>query len=911
MYRPLSLALPTPYFARASACCACFTKPGSFVAALAILAACKHGGDDSGDTDVGDGCITADGRSFPTIGDAIAFASAGDTIHLCEGELEESVTVDKDLTIEGEGLGDTFWHDFDVDPVIHLTGDANLVITGIGFTSDLSGIKADGNGSLEVRASKFYSANTYAIEASNTAVTVHAVEIEGAQWGGVRVQGGTLDMDASSISGTLGFGVSLEDGAVGNISDNDIGGIQFTGDGTDVTDGWGVWVIDSTAALSLNRFSGNVIADVEAEGTLSELTMNGDTSTGSYAGVWLDGPGATLTDVVIDQYQQYGIVDLSAVEITLENVQITTTHDVSNPQTAFDDFSGSFGIIALGGDVTLTNSIVSGNNGGGIYQSVGNNTTVDMELNGVTVDDNARYGVVTFGGTMELTDVTVTHTLDDALTCEDSGYIYCNFTVAPIQSDLTWTGGSLADNTAQYGLTALSGAADVSGVTFSNNDGYAALIQASSFRCDACTFAATREGGLLLQDGASGVVTNSAFTDAAFSQTSEWYDYYSTYQYTTYYAAQDVLLFTSSLSIALTTFTNGENGIYSYGSQVDVAESSWTGYNQAPVTAFGGSTVTLTDVDMTNIGNEPLYCLDSAAQLQRVNITDVNEYNYKYELYTDGVLTQSSDTTSVGLGIYGSSCALSAEDLKMEDVKGRPILLYDGTLSLDGAILRGANTSGFSSDAAISATFSSGPPDVFIHHTEVTGVTNGSGISVMGSASYPGGYTEISGVTLGADDGNGHAGIASAGVFLSTLDPVTVDGFDITGTGGDGIYTNAVRGTITGASGAWRGTIVEPGAHGIEAQFSELSIEDTTVTEPTLSGMMLGSGTQSLNANLVSGAGRYGLECTLSPTQTQIVGCDSNTLEGALGATLDCAGCSTVVDTGDTAVVIDSDTSTP
>jgi hypothetical protein len=869
---------------------------------VVLLAACTKHGDDSDDNDTdgndtyADGCITVDGAGgYALLGDAITVAHDGSVIALCAGDYSGSIELDKSVTINGAGSDSTTWTADVNAPVIKVADGKSLTVTGVAFSSTLSGILA-ADATVDVSDSTFNDMGNYAIRATGSTVTLARVTVKNAQYGGIRVSGGSLDLSDSEITGCVSAGVSVDDGASATISGNTITSTIYE-DETNFLDGYGfVAKGGATAVFSNNLIGGNQYGDVLMQ-EAATVDMTGDTLSGSVVGLWLDGGGATLNGVTIADYIKYGIVAQTALPLTMTDTNISTTPEGSAPQTvpysSDSAFSGSFGIIAGGTNVTMTGGSISGNNGGGFYQDPGAGTEVKVTANGTLIDNNARFGMVTFSGVMDLTDVTVSNTRDDDATCYDENQsIICNIALAAWNSDLTMHGGEIRHN-ASFGLAPIFKSGDIDGTLLTENTGYAMFIYAAAVNMDNVTFDANGDYSLNMNQGATAHISNSTFENGTNTSTSEYTDpdTGSVQTYVSYYQGHDAFLYQSTLIVEDSHFVNGEQGIISYsGSTTQITNSDFTGYHQEPIYTYDSDLV-LSRTNFTNIGDAPVYCYLSSMSLDRVNITGVTSYPYKYEFYIDGVLNASYEYTFSGTALEAQRCETSLENVNISNFESGGVRFYDSNIEMDGVSVSNY-TAGYGYDAAIDLQYQSTNPDVVLDDVSVSDVTAGYGIRVQASYDFDydgiqndvdtdcdgdgidnsadtddqndctGGFVQASGLTLsniGIDPDNGTIS-GGTGLYLYQLEKALIEGASITNTGSDAIYAYDVGGDLADV------TIDGAASNGIHADTFVGDIIGVTIDDAQDNGMYLynfeGSvtGSDGVLDGIISAPGQNGIK---------------------------------------------------
>lgn len=835
----------------------------------------------NGNNDLPKGCINVDDDGdFDTVAEAVEAATAGQTVFLCEADFAETLTIDKDLTLEGAASDDTFWAGLGDEVPLRITG-ANVTLRRIGFQSEASGVVIEG-GSLDLDRVAFWGVGEFGVQASDAAVTASRVKVSNAGEGGFEVVDGSLDLVDSEVV-ARGNGVKVE-GGTAHIAGTEFSGI-FPMDGSDLGEGgWGVWLDGAAGELEGNTFTQNA-ADVYVEGAGGTVSMLGDALSGSYYGVWFESTSGSLTDVTIDQYLQYGIIQNGGQSLELTNVTITTDPDVSAPQEPgdYEGFSGSVGIIAFGADVTFTGGEVSGNNGGGIYQAdqVGPAQFVASDL---LVDDNARFGIFTSAAEATFTDVVISNTRDDDASCvQEVGYyksFNCNAGLWSAYSQVSWTGGSLSNGGA-LGATVLGDTLALSDVTFDHPGNYGIWAIQSAITTDAVTFESTAEIGLLLQQDAVGVIQNSVFRNGSFAVDYP-LDEVTTYRY--YYYGQDVQVYQSTLIVENSKFENGDNGVSLYEGTAEITGSSWDGYNSDALYASYDAALVVTDSTFTNVGNDAISCYSGIVQLDGVSITGVTQEVSKSERYDNGELLedQSFEYSFVGEAMYLSACEVIADDVTVKNSTGPAFYGRDSSIELDGAVFTDVGRTDSSYDAGLYLTWSADAPNVSISNLTVSGVTYGDAVRLVGNGIA--GSVTLDGVSIGKDV-DGVSGVQANGIALQNLGGSSViSGFEIEGVGSAGIVLENSPALLES------GVIRDAGTDGIVASGAEIEVSDVVVEGATQSGIhFTDSATHTVRDSTVTGT-EYGIECDADPAAT-VLECDTNTLTGATADFLACGGC--------------------
>ncbi len=826
-----------------------------------------------------EGCITVDGTGgYAYLADALTVAEGGSVISLC-APVEEAVVVDKAVTIVG--TGDTLWIPPTNEPAAKVVEGGDLTISGVRVETTRTGFEAE-DGRLSLSNVSIDEVGTYGIDAKDSELELERVTIIGAPWGGVQTDGGSLVMRSSAVDGAFAYGLAM-DGTEAELIDSQVVHTMYTGDGTEVSDGWAMTAHGGSLRLAGVEMVGNILGGVEALSTT--LEVEDSTVHSSYFGIWIENTVATVTDTHVNLPLQYGMVVLGSRDVTLDGVDITTDPENSAMQT--EDGDGSMGVIGVDSDLVIQGGLVSGNNGAGVYLTNANSTEVSLTMSDTVVDDNARFGVVTFNGTMEITDVVVSNTRnDDLCLAEDGGYA-CNMGLTAWVSDMTVRGGAVLDNE-MWGLAALLGSVDVEGTTFSGNEEFGLFAQQAALTVSEADFDGGGQYGLYLYES-NGVVQDSLFHNADHVSSSEYEDGEGRLiEYYNWYRAQDIYAYMGSLVVQDCTFEHGQQGISSYSTELEVENSTFTDYNQQALYYYGagGNKLVATDVSIDGIGGYAVQCSSGKIELDRVTISDVNSIANRYESYADGELQYSSDYTYVTNAIYGYQCDLAMEDVIIEEVQGPTIYMYGGSaasLEMDGVVLRDLGSSASTSRGAIYMDYSQATPDVWLNDVEISQVHNGHAFEIYGptDSSYAGGLVQLHDLSLG---GGGEDTIQGSGLYLSRVDNLTVAGLEIAGTGGSGIYLDDAEGELIGISSSLDGSITGPGTYGLYASESVLVVSDMAISGSGASGIYASGGEVQLSDVSVTGAGGYGLECANDAT---VLAFDSS-FEGSSGSSSGC-----------------------
>jgi hypothetical protein len=205
--------------------------------------------------------VCPSGCSFTTIAGALAAAANGDTIGIAAGTYVGGFTVDKNVTLRGEGADQTT-----------ITGGGRVVTVASGVSATIASLTITGGDS-------FFGGG---IGNSGTlTLTESTVSGNTAFFGGgiLNFNGGTLTLKESSVSGNTGvvgggvvnFGtLTLKESAVSGNAADDGGGI-FNFGGT-------VTLKESTVSgNTASNFGGGILNESGGTVTLKESTVSGNT----------------------------------------------------------------------------------------------------------------------------------------------------------------------------------------------------------------------------------------------------------------------------------------------------------------------------------------------------------------------------------------------------------------------------------------------------------------------------------------------------------------------------------------------------------------------------------------------------------------------------------------------------------
>src|SRR5262245_41106129 len=233
--------------------CAKRLRVGSCVSILAAAASpAAFAGDWYVDVN-GANCATATGGAtdpFCSLGDALAVAVDGDTIHVAAGTYFENVVIAADVTLLGtSGAASTTIDGSSAGTVIEIASDAVVVLDGFTITHGFAGFGTSGGGILVRKRASL--AITDSVVQDNTA--------DPAGGGGIKVEKAVLTLDRCSVldnhAKDYGGGI-FNDGGTVSIAASSI--LRNTnGDGWNVARGAGISSRNGTLTVTDSRVETN------------------------------------------------------------------------------------------------------------------------------------------------------------------------------------------------------------------------------------------------------------------------------------------------------------------------------------------------------------------------------------------------------------------------------------------------------------------------------------------------------------------------------------------------------------------------------------------------------------------------------------------------------------------------------
>jgi parallel beta-helix repeat protein len=386
----------------------------------------KSGGDTTDCTNPDNPCAT--------IAYALSQANNGDTIKVAAYTYTESLTLNKPVSLTGDGAEDTIIHAMSGQRVLTITGATitnSTVISGFTITGgDMSGQ----GGGIAIYSSSLmlshnivtnnhatgYGGGIYVI-GSAAAPTLNSNRIisnSADDGGGIFNDGGTVTLTDSTLSGNTAYfsggGIKNDNGGMMTLTNSTINDNSAT-----TVDGGGIDNL-GMAQLASSTVSGNSAGHdgggidnwTDSTVELTNSIISGNTAGNDGGGIFNNGGVVTLTDSTISSNTTYtsggGIKNDIGGIVELTNSTVSGNTAITQDGGGIDNFRD--------GTVKLTNSTVSGNtadrDGGGIDnwgEGNGEWGHSTVELTNSTVSGNtANYGGgIANQGTVQLIHCTI------------------------------------------------------------------------------------------------------------------------------------------------------------------------------------------------------------------------------------------------------------------------------------------------------------------------------------------------------------------------------------------------------------------------------------------------------------------------------------------------------------------------
>ena len=876
------------------------------------------GNDDTGDIVYEEGCIAlSTGETFAWIEDAIKVANDGDTIALgdCGETFDQQAIVTKGVRIEGPGAGVMVWNAPVNMAAIEISGANGASVSGFTFTSTRDGILVESATNTLLDANEFVSiANTAVVTRNSTDTTVSNSLFTAPAYGAVQVDNGTATVDGNTVENPLGFAVRSTDGSTVTVSNNTVSGTLYTSLDNGLIDGFALWGDGGHLVTDSNVLTDNVVHVWTEE---ADLTASGDVMSGGTYGIIAQLGAHSVDGVTItDAYSWGAILVGQNDDVSLTNSTISGDPDLVFTSDDPDPAAwSSAGAVLLRTDslATVSGVTITGYNARGLEVSPYSNRAT-LEMSDTLITNAGRYGLTLNETDATLTDVQVEDTRlhHDPATVNQAS-LSVGFGVLVQNATVDWTGGGLADSEVinlvafssnmtfddivqsgggSMGIAAVSSTTVIQNSTLTDSPNQGALANYSGdMVIDANTFVDnqktvyTNVQGYDLQGrayatynngyGGAWTASSGTFTDvnAQFvtagvqpgdllypysyggsyevlsvdSETQLTVDvtfassgtgsYWAVYQVTGTYQSETYRYFDSrdivgsapsSLTITNNTFNTGSDGIFVDSGEITVEGNSWTNYNGSILDIYGGS-VEMKDNSIDGAGDYGIFCSNATLDIEELAMANMNGREYKYERYRDGELDYSSSYTYTGSSLYLSSCETVLDEVAISGPNEEGIYASDSSLEFYDVSVSEDESIDNLGYGLVAISWSSKEPSLLGDTVTLTSESSGDALRLYN------GYTT-----------NGSVLLEDLTIVGSSDDGISMDGIDaefsnltVEDTRGDGLA--AIGGSLT----LENASVSSNTCSGISLQ------GDDAQTVTSGSGVGVTSGTSSLS---VSGA---------------------------------------------------------
>ncbi|MBN1334947.1 MAG: right-handed parallel beta-helix repeat-containing protein [Deltaproteobacteria bacterium] len=847
--------------------------------------------DDTGETDTPEeGCITVDGGGgYASLNDAIRLASEGSIIEVCAGEFNETVIVNKSVTIQGAGYSRTIWSAPGDDVPFTILGVSDVTLEGIGFSADANGIEVEDASNVTLASLSSSEVGSHAIHARDvTDLTVSDCTFYSVQEGVVFVDGGRAVVSGCNFVNNTAFGVVGTGDAEIVVRDTTIRGTRYTELGEDgsFSDGFAVFA-DSASSLVLenNHLTDNAILGVLAQ-RVDTVSLSGDTITGGLFGVYQYRGDLSMDGVTITNPTEFGALWVGPSD---ESLSVTNSTFYGDPKVVSDydlddEVLASVGLYAEGNDITIAGTTVTGWNDAGawlISYNLGGGTAT---LTDTTFDDNGRRGLLLLYLDAVATNLSIRNLRQVEEVDTSEGY-YVDFPAASAveMGTMAWTGGVVEDNEG-WGISDVVSDVHVSGVTFSGNQWSAFIDFQGTSEIRDSTFTGSLSGTqalpcIWLYENTQSVIEGNLFSE---NDAAEFWDDYSDvfgYEYWVVWKdfGTDIQGYSGHMEVRDNTFENGHRSLQGYDSTLVAEGNTWTGYSEWVVGMedLGSGGATLTDSVMNGCGGYLVSCSGGQVAVDGLEILDQGPFTYTYDTYPRGEYesTYTESTALNALSIEGG-CELTLSNATINGLATGFVKGDDSNLHMEAVTITASSVEpGYAGDV-VALSWSSRAVEFYASNVFIEAPAYGVGIGLTVSGSSSTTQAEMHGVTVQSP---GDAGISLSGISGAVLDGVVVQdsasygvylrnsaadltGVELTGSASTGLLTTGSTLTVSGGTfssnaedGAWLGT-------------STADVRGATFSDNSGSGLVASGSTLSAVDNTITGNGEYGISCQASTT---------------------------------------------
>ena len=840
---------------------------------LGLIAGCTDR-NDTGDTFPWEvGCIEVEGvqGKFNFLSDAVEYGGDAPVITLCNGfsPVLETVAINKPTVIIGGGGGRSVISAPINEPLMQVASGVTLTMEGVKMQSTRNAIEVYEDAVVDLTDVTFDGVENWGIEARDATITIRDSNFDdvgggGAGYGGIYMNGGTLDVSGTTFNRSHQWGIRGEERAQITLTENVFQATTFVGDGS-LLNGFGVSLSSlSEATLSDNVFSGNVIGGLHLE--TGGVVLTNDRFDGDYVSIWAENPSQLkATGVRVHNASRYGAALISAQTVDFTDVEITADPELVGVDdlTTEDTDEGSFGVIAVDATVAWAGGKIEGYNSVGMRLVTQLSTGSSLTASDLSFVNNGRLGLQTIIAEVDLTNVTIESTRADSEYCQANGNITCDMGAWLQESSVTWTGGNILNNEG-WGALVYNSSLNLSEVTLANSGLDALYVVDGAVVTNDVTFDGAGQQGIFALASAI-TVKNSTFQNGKF------WSYSEATLIETSGAGVDIAAYSdSTVVVADSVFVNGDTAIDIVQSNATVENTTFTDYRRRAVDALLVDKLTLRDVEFLDSG--PYAVTGSSVDallLEDVTVKDSIPWTYERRTLDElGNIVNSTVEYRHGPAFSLSTCNTILEDVTLDNLDDTAIVATGSPLEIDNLTVRGTGTSSTELSYAVEAIFGTGQvAELVVDDLTVTGVANGgaaSFLAVRSTSTTPrpvGDLAEFSQVSIGTDV-FGVSGVAGNGLALSGFVDGLLDGVRIENVGGDGLLLTDTHIAVTGTTELFDGGIHTTGGAGlaVKGQADSALVSELTIENTTGPGILLDNAAASLTGLSVEGSASEGVK---------------------------------------------------
>ncbi|MGC6508414.1 MAG: beta strand repeat-containing protein [Myxococcota bacterium] len=820
-----------------------------------LLSACENiskdnpDGEDTGEviTDTNDlepGCFTVDGGSgYALLNDAILMASDGSTITMegCAGQHEEVVNVTKAVSIVGPGSSSFTLIPPTNENGINITA-SGVSLSGIGIVSTRSGISIEGASLVSLEDIEVSGAGNWGVKANASEVEITNSVFNANGFGGVSADSSSLTVANSEINDNTSYGVYAISSSTVDIDASSVMGTLSSGS-QDTQDGIGVYIENNSMLLANDTdLSGGAIFSTYSVNASTFLTdvIAGQTTFGA---IWAEGTGElSLNGVTIDEAPGYGIIAQITGAVSIENSSLTTDSALSpstNAETWRDDGFLSMGFFTNSPSVTVNGFSISGYNNCGAYFTT-SETDAQLSVDGLTLTEIGRLGAYVIGYEGEMNNFTIDGIYELDGVSEPDVNTVCSYVdryVGAVIVDNIDLNNVTLSNIEGYGITAIQSSTVIDTLVAQNNTCASVMAFESAMFLSNADFALpnpkqTNLGANLIGYNATTLsVENSSFEGLPYVD-----------------AQYDYLMFaynTSDVQIRNSTFSNSYYGYFSDNSELTASENTFENLYGISL-YFGGGTTSNHIIEKSNFIGGPdtqsylTYCFSGG----QVEISDT---------------TYSNTSTNA---VYLNSCSSEFDTVNFENIGGAAINAIDSDHEWDKLTLNNVGVENFAS-AAISLNAYNGPSLFSLSSSVLTNVGNdGIRMYSLSSSNPITAFLDDLTITDVVDDG-----IYSYGTVVQLANS------SISNSSGDGINISGNTFSLNNA------TVSASSTHGISCTNADLTMSNLIVDQSGINGLNASYCTIDSTSIGLNNSGTNGMNLNYSPftgSDTSINGTNSD-----------------------------------